>query len=221
MLAQDVRRPRVLTGLRQDPNVRLLAERLIRDPENRDIMVRIVQEALDRCIPLDTVSERFAELVTHGVLVLRERSQDFYPLPDPNSQPAVDLGERAANQPEPLAAPAKSAPALAQPPTAAELGFTSDSIPDRARAQELADVVAHYSNPSIREDVRQRLWADIRRDPNRLATMKFFIGEATPLPTPEELESAAELSDKSREGVTDVLKEVLDKIGNKMRGVGR
>ncbi|MCH9680276.1 MAG: hypothetical protein K0V04_02490 [Deltaproteobacteria bacterium] len=220
-LAQDVRRPRVLLQLREDPEVRALAERLARDLDNQAAMARLVEDALSRCVPVDTLAERFAELVYYGLIVVRERSQDFYPLPDPYRQPATALVETAANESEPLAPAATQAVTPSGPPTAEELGFTSDSITDRARARELADVVAYYSRSEIRDDVRDRVWADIRDDPNKLATMMFMIGEADTLPTPQELQSIDGLADKAKDDVRDVIEDAFKKIGGKLRGIGR
>ncbi|MCH9688107.1 MAG: hypothetical protein K0V04_42140 [Deltaproteobacteria bacterium] len=239
--AEQLRRPRAWIPMREDPEIFALARRLIRDVDNRSTMTSLVEDTLARNVPGDAVAERFAELVTFGQLVLRERPQDAYPLPDPYAFNTVDLTELSASEPlvtpspmsaptpmsapAPMAAPAPpgalpsmSMPALPGPPTPAEIGITSDSITHRAMRVELQEIIDFYSKDTIREDVRQRVWSDIREDPNKVVVIRSLMGEAEVLPSLDDL-TVDDIVKKTHSDVGDVLQDLFRKAMR--RGPGR
>ncbi len=243
--AEQVRRPRAWVQMREDPQIFAIARRLMRDEDNRLTMTSMVEEALARCVPQDTVAERFAELVTYGQLVLRERPQDAYPLPDPYAITPMDLSalsdpQTLAAQAPPLAAaqaapvaaaqaapvaaaqaaPVAAAAGLPGPPTPAELGITGDTIPQKALRVELQEVIDFYEQPHIREDVRQRVWTDMRKNPNNIVVVRSIIGQSEVLPTPEELTGAGDLAGKVTGDAVDML-EALSKRLRSIRPRGR
>lgn len=103
-LPGDVRRPRARLE-RFDPQWTLdVVRSLCREEANRRIVATLVEEATGRAMEGSALTERFAELVVCGRILLREvEALDVYPLPDPSTEhrALVDLADEPLDDPRP------------------------------------------------------------------------------------------------------------------------
>ena len=99
-LAADMRRPRLSMQRFDQDWLVSLARSLCRDDANERIVAGLVERSTGRAATGTVLLERFAELVVHGRLVLREVAvPDAYPLPDPYADPPMSLAEMPVNDP--------------------------------------------------------------------------------------------------------------------------
>ncbi len=269
-------RPQMGAWMEEDLEILELARRLARDEGNRQTMSRLVSSASETRVPDDAVPERFAQLVAHGQLVIRQRPLYAQMLVNPVPTSSTNLLDLAATEgaapllassgsaaPAPFAAsaapaapavpaagvaPVAPAPlgpapafgppaplagppvpgsgpgfsmpsllsALPGPPTPEELGIDGNTISDRARRAELKSVTDFYNQSHIREDTRQRVWQDLRDDPNKVTVINSMIGETDVLPPPGQLTG----DDIMSKGHGD-LRDALEDLARKGRGLFR